>query len=847
MRNWATLINEIIVPIILILFGLGITKIPTYFDGPVRWLTPSDYELPQSVIVNSNGIAGSYTVDDLIQYFDPGAVPLKYALPSGSNKQNLKAMDEFAFASRGVDPYRYGSLYIKTLDPQAKLYEFVVFVNISSQDSSGVYVGQFSQAVLRLATGNPKLNLTFANAPLPLTFEARSHENAKNGGIISNALVVAFALLPASLVSFIVREREDNLKHQQLITGVSLVAYWVSNAAMDVFKSLIPCSISIGLIYAFEIDLPFAWLLIILYAFTIIPFTYATSFLFVNENLAQVTTLMFHFFAGVVLSPVFTILHLFENTRVAGRVLGWIFRVIPSFSLSYGISNISYKQMYAILEGTSVKDDLDFEIAGGDVLFLCLFFAIYIMIIAMIEAQWFDFLLNCCEPKKEDRSDTHTVKHELVLREEKQSDLLSNAKDPPAVLARHLRKLYRISPTESVVAVNDLSFYTKRGECIALLGTNGAGKTTTFKMITRDVLASRGEIYINGKELCSNFTTIRKSIGYGPQYESSYMSMTTRENLEFYAKIKGIPAELQEPIIAKLMHEMRLEEYEFVLAGQLSGGNKRKLTVAIALLGNPPIVLLDEPSTGVDPQAKRFMWHIIQRICTKNKNTAVILTTHSMEEAEYLCTKMAIMIGGDFSCIGTPQELKDAFGKGFEIQISVPLPSEKEESEYLSSFNLGLNTEMDERQILNLFNSIGRPELSAQLAPKGNASHIAGELLAGKKVKAKIVANFLLIERHALNFALEIAEEFGEVKVPESIGNFFKFRIDKSKPHHTIGFLFGLVQELVQKYGISQYSASQTSLNQIFQTLAKQAEVFILFLFLFNHKFSMDSKSEKMQ
>ena len=100
-----------------------------------------------------------------------------------------------------------------------------------------------------------------------------------------------------------------------------------------------------------------------------------------------------------------------------------------------------------------------------------------------------------------------------------------------------------------------------------------------------------------------------------------------------------------------------------LLAGDLSGGNKRKLTVSLAIIGNPSIVFLDEPSTGVDPQAKRFMWKVIQKISVKNKNTSVILTTHSMEEAEALCTKMAIMVAGNFCCIGSPIDLKEQLWK----------------------------------------------------------------------------------------------------------------------------------------------------------------------------------------
>ena len=127
-------------------------------------------------------------------------------------------------------------------------------------------------------------------------------------------------------------------------------------------------------------------------------------------------------------------------------------------------------------------------------------------------------------------------------------------------------------------------------------------------------------------------------------------------------------------------------------------------------------------------------------------------------------------------------------------------------------------------EVHNLFRKSEYENAVDQLGPKGNAAHITAELAIHQVISAKIPANFLLIQKHAMEIAHILANEFGEVRVPEHIGNFFKFRVDKSKPCHTIGFLFGLLQDIVEKYNITQYSASQTSLNQIFQTFAKQAE-----------------------
>ena len=148
--------------------------------------------------------------------------------------------------------------------------------------------------------------------------------------------------------------------------------------------------------------------------------------------------------------------------------------------------------------------------------------------------------------------------------------------------------------------------------------------------------------------------------------------MTVEEHLWFYAKIKGIPADKRREVIERGIKELNLCEHRKKPAGTLSGGNKRKLQVAIAILGNPPIILLDEPSAGIDPEARRFMWSVVEKISQRDKKSAVILTTHSMEEAEALSTKMGIMVrGGIFRCYGSSQHIKNKFATGYELEIKI--------------------------------------------------------------------------------------------------------------------------------------------------------------------------------
>lgn len=138
---------------------------------------------------------------------------------------------------------------------------------------------------------------------------------------------------------------------------------------------------------------------------------------------------------------------------------------------------------------------------------------------------------------------------------------------------------------------------------------------------------------------------------------------------------------------------MNLESHRKKPAGTLSGGNKRKLSVAMAVIGNPPIILLDEPSAGMDPEARRFMWSVVAKISQQRKRSAVILTTHSMEEAEALSTKMGIMVkGGIFRCFGSSQHIKNKYGTGYEVEVKVRKLTPTDEKQMHDYYELPVNT-----------------------------------------------------------------------------------------------------------------------------------------------------------
>jgi len=336
-RSWATLIVEILLPILLMMFGFSITFIKFFYDGDARFFTPDQYKLPQTVFINTN----SAMTNLFTKNFDAGLAAFPMEFSGNTDFDILTSIDNELFEEHNSKNPKYGSLYLKTFDPSNHLYEFVVFANLMSQDSSGAFMSFFCQTLLRTALNNPQYKITFANSPLPLTFEARNYENVKNGNIISQVLLFALALVPTSIISFIVSERQDNLKHQQIISGISLFSYWTANAFFDMFKSFIPAAAAIGLIYWFPGDLSNMWPLILAFAATIIPFTYITSFLFNREYVAMTVTLLFHFGMAVVLAPLVDGQRMVPETKDVGIWMAKSLSIIPSFALAYGVKNMA--------------------------------------------------------------------------------------------------------------------------------------------------------------------------------------------------------------------------------------------------------------------------------------------------------------------------------------------------------------------------------------------------------------------------------------------------------------------------------------------------------------------------
>ncbi|EFJ47840.1 hypothetical protein VOLCADRAFT_43193, partial [Volvox carteri f. nagariensis] len=218
-----------------------------------------------------------------------------------------------------------------------------------------------------------------------------------------------------------------------------------------------------------------------------------------------------------------------------------------------------------------------------------------------------------------------------------------------------------------VAAVRGLWVGVPAGECFGLLGANGAGKTTTFRMLTGEVMPDAGDARVAGFSVRKQLAAARRQLGYCPQFEALPGAMTGREVAAMYARLRGVPEPYVAGLVSYLLKRLGLEGAADSPCGGYSGGMKRKLGVAVALVGDPRVCALDEPSTGMDPGARRGLWTCLQ---VRVRRT-VVLTSHSMEECEALCTSLTIMVAGRLRCLGTVQHLKSRFGGGYILEIKL--------------------------------------------------------------------------------------------------------------------------------------------------------------------------------
>ncbi|CAK7322852.1 unnamed protein product [Dovyalis caffra] len=269
-------------------------------------------------------------------------------------------------------------------------------------------------------------------------------------------------------------------------------------------------------------------------------------------------------------------------------------------------------------------------------------------------------------------------KPDVIQEREKVEQLLLEPTTSHAIVCDSLRKVYpgRDGNPEKV-AVKGLSLGIPRGECFGMLGPNGAGKTSFISMMIGLTTPSSGTAYVEGLDIRTQMDWVYTSMGVCPQHDLLWETLTGREHLLFYGRLKNLKGAALKKAVEDSLRSVNLFNGGVAdkQAGKYSGGMKRRLSVAISLIGDPKVVYMDEPSTGLDPASRSNLWNVVKRA---KQDRAIILTTHSMEEAEYLCDRLGIFVSGGLQCVGNPKELKARYGGSYVFTMTTSINDEHE-------------------------------------------------------------------------------------------------------------------------------------------------------------------------
>uniref|UniRef100_A0A8D2MKQ1 P-type phospholipid transporter n=1 Tax=Zonotrichia albicollis TaxID=44394 RepID=A0A8D2MKQ1_ZONAL len=550
-----------------------------------------------------------------------------------------------------------------------------VWFNNKGWHAIASFLNVINNAILRanLQQGeNPSAyGITAFNHPLNLTKQQLSEVALMTTSVdvlVSICVIFAMSFVPASFVVFLIQERVSKAKHLQFISGVKPVIYWLANFVWDMCNYIVPATLVVIIFICFQqksyvssSNLPVLALLLFLYGWSITPLMYPASFVFKIPSTAYVVLTSVNLFIGINGSVATFVLELFTNDlKDINDILKSVFLIFPHFCLGRGLIDMVKNQAMAdALERFGENrfvSPLSWDLVGRNLFAMAVEGVVFFLITVLYHVAFFRPVYAKLPPVNDEDEDV-TRERQRIISGGGQSDILE---------IKELTKIYRMKRKP---AVDRICVGIPPGECFGLLGVNGAGKSSTFKMLTGDTDVTGGEAFLKGNSILSNIQEVHQNMGYCPQFDAVNELLTGREHLEFFALLRGVPEKEVCKVGEWAIRKLGLVKYGEKYAGNYSGGNRRKLSTAIALIGGPPVVFLDEPTTGMDPKARRFLWNCALSVIKEGRS--VVLTSHSMEECEALCTRMAIMVNGRFRCLGSVQHLKNRFGDGYTIVVRI--------------------------------------------------------------------------------------------------------------------------------------------------------------------------------
>ncbi|CAG7822734.1 unnamed protein product [Allacma fusca] len=593
-------------------------------------------------------------------------------------------------------------------------------------------VNLISNALLHLLTGSRDFSVEVRSHPLRSRYRefktaiafAQPGFHAATSMIYVNLIGIGLVIVAAFLVIFPAEERISKAKHLQLMTEVNVLIFWGASLLWDFLVLLVIICVGLCCFPIFQMynfftangALGVLLAILMVYAFSTICFAYAVSLLVKTVLNGFSFIACFNILFGLVAATAFR----FIEGNVDQIICQILNRIVCQICPFFGILRCLQKFFHTTLvnnrcemlhtefpklqcgsdspariccpcpSGTPL-DQLQWEHTGRcfqlrpylqwweweldkfngkwvespgicqELFYVFLAGMFYILIVLLIDSGFFKPLFALCHyPRPATMTDE---RDEDVIEEAKRIESqLSTGSVSDAVAVSSVTKMFGSFP-----AVNDLTFGAQYGECFGLLGVNGAGKTTTFRILTGDTGPSHGNVFMEKYNMRKRSKYCLSRIGYCPQFDAILGVLSGKEMLQLFSRLRGSLNTSEET--TKWLSKVGLLESANVRCKNYSGGMKRRLSTAMALIGDPPLVMLDEPTSGVDPVARRQFWGVIRS--NSDLGQAIILTSHSMDEIEALCSRLAIMVNGQFQCFGGVQHIKSKFGQGFTLTFKL--------------------------------------------------------------------------------------------------------------------------------------------------------------------------------
>eukprot|EP00820_Chromera_velia_P011760 Cvel_22802.t1-p1 / transcript=Cvel_22802.t1 / gene=Cvel_22802 / organism=Chromera_velia_CCMP2878 / gene_product=ATP-binding cassette sub-family A member 5, putative / transcript_product=ATP-binding cassette sub-family A member 5, putative / location=Cvel_scaffold2282:1-6372(-) / protein_length=1565 / sequence_SO=supercontig / SO=protein_coding / is_pseudo=false len=532
-----------------------------------------------------------------------------------------------------------------------------VFGNSSSVHSLAVCTTMLARA--QFSTIGAEVSVS--SQPLPVARDVYFDASAFNTFLI---VAIALGLFPGGFAISLVRDREYRMRHLLRLAGVSAVTYWIAYFLTAALIAALPVTVMLITAAATEFE-PFmgpAFAPVAIGAFLFIPaslwFSFLGSFLFKSFETCQlVWTALFGFFIWVPYMVV-SILDLSQLPE-ASEVLHFVFcTLLPPYSFA-GLLYFTWRLSFISALSLSSPDPTLADYFSPDNVILP---TLIIMIFHSLLLPFLVFFLDTRgrHPRNPPlRSDSQGVRTSVEIdpdvqhAEREAMEAAGQGEDQRGLRVQGIQKVFRVPSGKGTtqkddrfrdgwfVAVESLSFCVRKGSIFGLLGPNGAGKSVSISVMTGEEPATGGDVRIAGHSVSAEETRAVEALGFCPQASALWHAVTPREHLELYAVLGGRQPRAAAAAAGRLLKSLDFEDHGDKYSQKLSGGTRRKLSVAIALISRPRVCVLDEPSAGMDPASRRALWEVLQRELRGNRCAAVV-TTHAMEEAETLCDCIGI-------------------------------------------------------------------------------------------------------------------------------------------------------------------------------------------------------------